>query len=104
MRSNCQLRKWQKINSQRHTQLLQDKARVCVLIRIAREVETTEYCRKSAARIQTKTKPGNEITSFCEEHTALLDRIMDVREYGNVWHGSPSHTGSLFGNKDTRST
>ena len=49
------------------------------MIRIARGVETSKYCRKSVAHIQTKTKPGNEITSFPEEHTAVLDRIIDVR-------------------------
>lgn len=47
-------------------------------------VETSEYCRKSGAHIQPKTKAGNEITSFPQENTAAPDRIIAVEERERV--------------------
>lgn len=41
-----------------------------------RVVETNDYCPKSVAHIQPRTKAGNEITSFPRENTAALDRII----------------------------
>lgn len=50
--------------------------RLYILVRMESGVESSEYCWKSVAHIQIKTKGGNEITSFAWENTAALDRII----------------------------
>lgn len=57
-------------------------------------VETSEYCRKSGAHIQPKTKAGNEITSFPQENTAAPDRIIAVEERERVRQRWPTNTGN----------
>lgn len=57
-------------------QKIRGQRKVVYLVRVERVVETSEYCWKSAAHIQTQTKDGNEITSFSQENTAALDRII----------------------------
>ncbi len=53
---------------------------VYIFVRMEKGVEMSEYCWKSAARIQAQTKAGNEITSFPQENTAAPDRIIASQE------------------------
>lgn len=55
---------------------LQGKEGLYILVRMESGVETGDYCWKSDARIQIETKGGNEITSFRQEKTEALDRII----------------------------
>ena len=69
----------------------------CVWIRIGRELKQANIA-ESVARIQTKTKPGNEITSFCEE------RCTSWQDNGQEYGTARTQEAFLIKEKDTRST